>query len=39
MLETTVRGIVSAEPATPPRGLRLNRGAPAARLSRGAPSN
>ena len=37
MLETTVRGIVSAETAPPPHGFRPNKGAPAARLGRAAP--
>lgn len=36
MLETTVRGIVSSEATTPPRGFEPNKGAPAARLGRGA---
>jgi len=38
MLETTVRGIVTAEAAPPPRGFRPNKGAPAVRLGRAAPS-
>jgi hypothetical protein len=36
MLETSVRGIVGTEAATPPQGFRPNKGAPASRLGRGA---
>jgi hypothetical protein len=36
MLETTVRGIVSAEATAPPPAVRPNKGAPAARLGRAA---